>query len=82
VDEWYPIDTMAFPLPVAAPRLVWLRGNRDQQWNERAIVGTIDGLTTKLTGKVHWSIPGVGGLKASHWMNVDLEPPSQSDTPE
>jgi hypothetical protein len=64
--EWQPIQT--------APKdhtdvLVWLRGNRSEQFNERSMVCRHDGYSG-------WCIPGVGGLSASHWMAS----PSSPDT--
>jgi hypothetical protein len=62
--EWQPIST--------APKdhtdvLVWLRGNRAEQFNERAMVCRHDGYSG-------WCIPGVGGLSASHWMAAPSAP--------
>jgi plastocyanin len=62
--EWQSIQT--------APKdqtdvLVWLRGNRSEQFNERAMVCRHDGYSG-------WCIPGVGGLSASHWMAAPCAP--------
>jgi hypothetical protein len=62
--EWQPIES--------APKdhtdvLVWLRGNRSEQFNERAMVCRHDGYSG-------WCIPGVGGLSASHWMAAPTGP--------
>ena len=61
---WQPIDT--------APKdgteiLAWLSGNRTDQFNNRAMVVRHDGYSG-------WNFPGVGGLKASHWMPAQTAP--------
>lgn len=65
---WRPIAT--------APKetcevLLWLTGNRSDQFNDRMVVGRHDVVTG-------WSIPGTGGLNASHWMPLPETAPSQS----
>lgn len=64
---WQPIES--------APKdhtdvLVWLRGNRTGQLNERAMVCRHDGYSG-------WSIPGIGGLAASHWMVAPTAPDTE-----
>jgi hypothetical protein len=68
MTEWYPIETA----PPDEEVIVWLRGNRGDQFNERAMVCKHDGYSG-------WCFPGIGGLKASHWMPA---PPSPSTSGE
>lgn len=67
MSEWKPI--------ASAPRdreiLVWLRGNRSGL-NERPMVCRYD--------VIGWSFPGIGGLNASHWMEIPGVP-KDADTP-
>lgn len=62
-EEWCPIETA----PPEEEVLVWLRGNRTDHFNERAMVCKHDGYSG-------WCFPGIGGLKASHWMPAPSAP--------
>ncbi len=71
MGKWLPIAT--------APKetsevLLWLAGNRTDQFNDRMVVGRHDGYSG-------WSIPGIGGLNASHWMPLPDFPPDAGAKP-
>lgn len=72
MSAWQPIENA----PTDGTRiLAWLKGcNRGFDYGDMLVVRADQTMNSVYKGERFWSIPGVGGLKASHWMPLPDSP--------
>lgn len=74
---WQPIETAPID---GTPILAWVKGcNKHHDYGDTLVVRadqTMNQIYMDRGGERFWGFPGVGGLRASHWMPIP-EPPVQ-----